>query len=96
MSLELFDVAAVERLLRVDSSSDLTLGSNKQGAEGGTAETFGLSEKKTKKATKEIYEELLELQQKLFAEKKQSVLIVFQAMVDHELERAGRASAGVW
>jgi len=76
MSLELFDVVAVERLLRVDSSSSLTLGSN----QGGTAETFGLSEKKTKKATKKIYEELLELQQKLFAEKKQSVLIVFQAM----------------
>jgi len=41
---------------------------------------WDLDEKATKRATKELYSEILGLQERLYAEKKQSVLIVLQAM----------------
>lgn len=41
---------------------------------------WGLAEKKTKRATKNLYDEILGLQERLYAEKKQSVLVVLQAM----------------
>ena len=42
--------------------------------------SWGLDEKTTKRATKRLYTEILALQDRLYAEKKQSVLIVLQAM----------------
>lgn len=41
---------------------------------------WGLDEKATKRATKQLHDEILALQERLYAEKKQSVLIVLQAM----------------
>lgn len=45
-----------------------------------TSVTWGLNEKDTKRETKKIYEEILDLQERLYAEKKQSLLLVLQAM----------------
>ena len=42
--------------------------------------SWDLDEKATKRATKELYAEILELQERLYAEKKQSILVVLQAM----------------
>lgn len=41
---------------------------------------WGLDEKKVKKATKDVYKEVLDLQERLYAQKQQSLLIVLQAM----------------
>ena len=48
--------------------------------ENGTNEDFGLDESAIRKETKELHKRLLALQEKLYAEKKQSLLVVFQAM----------------
>lgn len=45
-----------------------------------TRETFGLDKEITEDLTKDCWKDLLELQQKLYAEKQQSLLVVFQAM----------------
>jgi len=42
--------------------------------------TWDLDKGDVKDATKDLWEEVLELQQKLFSEKDQSLLVVFQAM----------------
>lgn len=42
--------------------------------------SWGLDEKKVKKATKAVYKEVLDLQERLYAQKEQSLLIVLQAM----------------
>jgi PPK2 family polyphosphate:nucleotide phosphotransferase len=60
--------------LKIQQGQHVTLGSD------GTSHVFGLQEKETKKMTKSLYGKVLELQEKLYAEKKQSLLIVFQAM----------------
>ncbi len=46
----------------------------------GTNEDFGLNEDVIKKETKVLHKRLLALQEKLYAEKEQSLLVVFQAM----------------
>jgi PPK2 family polyphosphate:nucleotide phosphotransferase len=45
-----------------------------------TTQVFGLQEQLTKKETKRVYKVLLELQEKMHAEKKHSLLVVLQAM----------------
>ena len=70
MPLTLYDYEAIESLLRVQAKQTNILDSI------GTSQSYGLSEKQTRKATRDIHKELLAWQEKLFAEKKQSLLIV--------------------
>ncbi len=60
--------------LEVKHGQSSVLGSND------TAETFGLSKDEARKKTKELHKQFAELQEKLYAEKEQSLLVVFQAM----------------
>ena len=60
--------------LRVHANSELELG-NKN-----TDETYGLNKDEARKKTKQLYKRLTELQDRLYAEKDQSLLLVLQAM----------------
>ena len=65
--------------LRVNQGQQLTLGT-KNKSHTKTDDVFGISEQSALKETKELHEQLLDLQEKLYAEKQQSLLVVFQAM----------------
>ena len=60
--------------IRIKPDSDVDLSKIK------TDETFGLDEEEIKDITKDCWDDLLDLQEKLYAEKKHSLLVVFQAM----------------
>ena len=60
--------------LKVKQGDVLSLGNQN------TDETFGLKKEEIKDATKKLYKRLAELHDRLYAEKKQSVLLVLQAM----------------
>lgn len=60
--------------LKVDANTELSLGS------GHTDETFGFDKQSARKETEKLYTRLAELHDRLYAEKKQSLLVVLQAM----------------
>lgn len=64
--------------LKVKQGQNLVLGVNSEGSR--TDEVFGLDEDRTRKATKKLYKQIFDLQEKLYAEEEQSILIVLQAM----------------
>ena len=60
--------------LQIKSTDELSLGKQN------TDETFGLTKEQAKEETKNLYKRFSELHDRLYAEKKQSVLLVLQAM----------------
>ncbi len=60
--------------LEVKAGQSVTLGGSD------TAETYGINKEDVRKKTKELHKKFAQLQEKLYAEKDQSLLIVFQAM----------------